>query len=130
MRSQFARYAASGEITVWIVFDRMRVKEFPDVPTVYELLRNEDDRLLAELIYGQNTLSRPVAAPPGLSAERSAALRHALTATMDDAAFRAEANKLQLDITPMSGEDTQARFESFYRLPATVARAKAVIGGR
>lgn len=131
VRSQFAREAASGAMTVWIAFDRRRIREFPEVPTVYELVKDADDRLLAELIFGQNPISRPIAAPPGLSAERTAALRKGLMSALSDPSLIEEAKKLLLEIVPMSGEETQRRFEAFYNLPpAVVARARAIIGAR
>jgi tripartite-type tricarboxylate transporter receptor subunit TctC len=131
MRAQHAREVSSGALAVWIVFDHHRVPDFPGIPTIYELVHNADDRLLADLIYGQNALSRPISAPPGLSPPVTAALRTGLAAAMQDTALREEARKLRLDITPMSGDETQARVAAFYKLPAAVvARAKAVIGGR
>jgi tripartite-type tricarboxylate transporter receptor subunit TctC len=131
MRAQHAREVASGELGVWIVLDRERAPDFSGVPAIYELLRNADDRLLADLIYGQNALSRPISAPPGLSPEVTAALRHGLAAAMQGVALREEAKKLRLDIAPMSGEDTQARVAAFYKLPAAVvARATAIIGAK
>jgi tripartite-type tricarboxylate transporter receptor subunit TctC len=131
MRAQHAREVSSGALAVWIVFDHHRVQDFPGIPTIYELVHNADDRLLADLIYGQNALSRPISAPPGLSPPVTAALRTGLAAALRDTALREEARKLRLDITPMSGDETQARVAAFYKLPAAVvARAKAVIGGR
>ena len=44
-----------------------------------------------------------MAAPPGVPADRLAALRRAFDATMKDPAFIAEAEKLQLEIEPMTG---------------------------
>jgi len=131
VRSQFERDLAAGEMNVFIAFDRNRIKEFPQVPTIFETIKGSADRQLAELIFGQNALSRPVSAPPGLNTERRLALRTGLLATMKDSALLAEATKLRLEIVPMSGEETERRFQSFYELPAAVvARARAIIGGR
>ncbi|MGH6771718.1 MAG: Bug family tripartite tricarboxylate transporter substrate binding protein [Xanthobacteraceae bacterium] len=129
MRAQHAREVKSSELVVWIVMDGKRIKDFPNVPTIHELLKTDDDRKLASLIFGQNMLSRPVSAPPGLSAEVTAALRKGMTATLADAAFLEEAKKTRLHLAPMTGEETARQLQAFYKLPAAViGRAKTIIG--
>jgi tripartite-type tricarboxylate transporter receptor subunit TctC len=131
IRSQFDRDLAAGEMNVFIAFDHNRIKEFPDVPTIFEIVKNPADRQLAELIFGQNALSRPISAPPGVSAERRTALRTGLMAAMTDRALLEEAKKLRLEIVPMTGEETERRFQAFYDLPeGVVTRARTIIGGR
>ena len=131
VRSQFAREIEGGDVVVWSVADRKRVKEFQNVPTIFELVKTEDDRNLAELIFGQNPLARPIFAPPGLSADRTAALRNGLMAAMADPALLEEARKARLEITPMSGEDTHRNFQAFYNLPRSVVdRAKTIVSGK
>ena len=45
--------------------------------------------------------------PPGVPAERVAALRKAFVAALNDKALRAEAAKMQLDVDPMAGDELQ-----------------------
>jgi len=131
MHAQFASDLASGDLVVWMTFGKSRAESFPDVPTIYEVLQTDADRQLADLIFGQDLLSRPFSAPPGLAPERAAALRDGFMATMKDPAFLAETRKAGLSIRPMNGEETQARYASFYAMPkAVVERAMAIIGGR
>jgi tripartite-type tricarboxylate transporter receptor subunit TctC len=129
MRAQHAHEVANGELTVWITLSERRASHFPDVPTIYELIKREDDRRLADLIYGQNVIGRPILAPPDLGADATAALRKGLTAALADPALLEEAKKARLDIVPMGGEETRKRLQAFYQLPpSVVARAKAIIG--
>jgi len=131
IHAQFASDLAQGELLVLMTFGKSRAEDFPDVPTVYEVLSKDEDRQLADLIFGQDALSRPFSAPPGLSADRSRALRDGFMATMNDAAFLAEAKKANISIRPMTGEETQARYAGFYSTPkAVVERAMTIIGGR
>jgi tripartite-type tricarboxylate transporter receptor subunit TctC len=131
MRAQHGHEVASGELVVWIAMDDQRVKDFPNVPTIYELLKNDDDRNLARLIYGQNTLGRPFSAPPGLPADVAGALRKGFMATMADPVFLDDVKKTKLTVAPMPAEETLRQFESFYALPASVVeRAKAIIAGK
>jgi tripartite-type tricarboxylate transporter receptor subunit TctC len=60
-------------------------------------------------------------------AER-AALRRAFDATMQDAAYLAEAERLKIDVEPLSGEQVAALVEQVSRTPAdTVARVRAAM---
>jgi len=131
MRAQHAHEVAKGELSVQIAFDDRRVKDFPDAPAIYELVKNDDDRRLADLIYGQNRLGRPLSAPPGLGAEAAGALRKGFMATLADPDFLDDARKSRISVTPMTAAETLRQLQSFHDLPAAVIeRAKVIIGGR
>ena len=55
-----------------------------------------------------------------MPAERVRALRRAFDATMKDPAFIADAEKLQLDISPMTGEAMQALVGDLAKTPAEI----------
>jgi hypothetical protein len=63
--------------------------------------RNDDDRKVIELVFSQGMFGRPFVLPPGVPAERVAALRKGFVAALNDKALRAEADKMQLDVDPM-----------------------------
>jgi tripartite-type tricarboxylate transporter receptor subunit TctC len=66
--------------------------------------------------------------PPDTPADRVAALRSALEATLRDEAFVAEANALQLDLKPMGWERVTAIVMDTINAPADVVeKAKAAI---
>jgi tripartite-type tricarboxylate transporter receptor subunit TctC len=105
-----------------------KLPDLPDVPSALDLLSNPDDRRVLELILIRQEMGRPFAAPPGVPAERIAALRKAFAATMLDPEFLAEAQKVQLEIDPMTGEAIDALLARAYSAPpAVVARAAALI---
>ena len=82
--------------------------------------------MLARLEYG-----RPLFLPPNVPAARIAALRRAFDATMKDPAYLAEADKLKIDVEPLSGEQVAALVEQVSRTPAdTVARVRAALENR
>ena len=78
-----------------------------DVPLMVELAKSDRDRQALELITSGVTVGRPLFTPPGVPSERLAALRKAFDATMKDSAFLADAEKRQLNINPISGEELQ-----------------------
>ncbi len=61
--------------------------ELKDVPFALDLLRNEADKVLLIAASAPLGLGRPFVAPPGIPADRMAALRAAMTATFNDAEF-------------------------------------------
>ena len=64
-------------------------------------------------------------APPGIPAERVTALRKAFMDTMKSSEFLAEAEKMQLEINPVSGDAVQTIVQEVYRTPKAVAAAVA-----
>jgi tripartite-type tricarboxylate transporter receptor subunit TctC len=99
--------------------------DFPGVPAVVQLATRAEDRQLLELMIGPSAMGRPFAAPPGLPAEKTALLRRAFDATVQDPEFRAEAAKLQADLAPTTGEMVQQLVARMYATPKPViARAK------
>src|SRR5215813_11365029 len=75
-----------------------KLPDLPDVPAALDLVSDPVKRQVLTLILIRQEPGRPVAAPPGVPAERVAALRHAFALTMKDPELVAEAEKLQLEI--------------------------------
>jgi tripartite-type tricarboxylate transporter receptor subunit TctC len=92
------------------------------VPMALDLARTDEDRSVMEVVFAKFGMSRPFLAPPGLPAERLAALRRAFDATMRDEAFLAEAKKLGLEIDPVRGEDVEALVARIMSTPAALAQ--------
>jgi tripartite-type tricarboxylate transporter receptor subunit TctC len=82
-----------------------RLPEFPDVPTARELAPNDRARALIELAELPYFLSRPFAAPPDLPPDRAKALQTAFLAVQKDSQYLADAKRLGVDVSPISGED-------------------------
>jgi tripartite-type tricarboxylate transporter receptor subunit TctC len=77
------------------------------------------------LVFGVQALGKVYAAPPGVPAARRDALRAALSATVRDPEFLAEAAKTQIDISPMSGAEVEAFIAKVSTAsPAVIERAK------
>jgi len=79
--------------------------ELPDVPSALELVSDPVKHQVLELILMRQEIGRPVAAPPGIPADRLELLRRAFDETMRDPEFLAEAGKLQLEIEPLSAHE-------------------------
>jgi tripartite-type tricarboxylate transporter receptor subunit TctC len=116
------------EIAITLQIALARHEDLPDVPLVQDLVHDPQQLAALRLIVSRQNIARPFAAPPGVPAERIAALRQAFDAVMRDAAFLAEAQRLALEVRPASGQDVQALFAEIYASPpAVVARASALL---
>jgi tripartite-type tricarboxylate transporter receptor subunit TctC len=91
------------------------------VPRAADFAKSEEDREALELLYSQGIFGRPYLLPPGVPADRVAALRKAFMQALHDKALLAEAANMQLDIDALSGEDLQALVTKLYALPPAVA---------
>jgi len=102
--------------------------ELPDVPLLTELASNEEDRQVLAFISADVGVARAVVTTPDVPPERVEALRRAFDATMKDAEFLAEAEKNQIDVSPLTGEETQKIADSIVNAPPRVIeRVKALL---
>lgn len=94
--------------------------ELPDVPSVSSLAKSEIDRAALRLLTSRLEAGRPFLAPANVPADRVAALRQAFDQTMKDPAFLAEATKLNLDISPMTGQEITSLVDELSAIPEPV----------
>jgi tripartite-type tricarboxylate transporter receptor subunit TctC len=95
------------------------------VPLAIDLAKTDEDRKVMDLIYSQLMFGRPFVLPPGVPADRVAALRKAFMETFHDPDTIAEAAKMKLDIDALPGEQVQAEVaKAFAAPPNIVQRAK------
>jgi tripartite-type tricarboxylate transporter receptor subunit TctC len=96
-----------------------------DAPSVEELARTPDDRLIIELIVSGTQLGRPLATTPDVPADRLSALRHAFRLTMRDPEFLKDAAQMNFEVNPVLGEPMQKIVEKILSTPKPLAmRAK------
>ncbi len=81
-----------------------RIAELKDVPTLYELVDNPDDKQMLRFFFLKFEMHRPIYAPPNIPKDRLAALRTAFDRTMKDPDFLAIADKMGLMIRPLDGD--------------------------
>jgi tripartite-type tricarboxylate transporter receptor subunit TctC len=99
--------------------------ELPDVPLILEQAKTEEQKQALQLALARLEFGRPFFMPPKVAPERVAAIRHAFDATMKDKDFLAEADKLKIEIDPLSGGEVEAQIVKIYQTPAdTVARVR------
>jgi tripartite-type tricarboxylate transporter receptor subunit TctC len=119
---------ATGRFKVILQLGHDKDPALGGVPHIYDYAKTDDDRKLFDLIFGLQAIGRPFAAPPNVPEDRTQALGGAFDATMADADLRADAARLQIDLTPLTGQQTAQFVRAIYTSPpAIVARAKAAV---
>ncbi len=128
IRAQTPHWISEKKIKVLAQYGLKRYQELADVPTMLELAKSDADRQAMTMLFARTEYGRPYFLPPDVPAERIAALRRAFDATMKDAAFVAEAAKLQFDVDPLTGEQVQALVAQLAATPREVAaRVRAAL---
>jgi tripartite-type tricarboxylate transporter receptor subunit TctC len=124
---------ASGTIKV---LAQLGVKGHPEldrmgVPSAIDFAKTAEDRQVMELVLSQSIFGRPFVLPPGVPAERTAALRKAFVDALQSKGLLAEAEKMKLDVEPLSGEDLQTLVKRIYATPVhIVERARQALGAK
>jgi len=133
-REPFDSWRKKNFVRVLIQTGPSRDRRLPDVPTIYELMDQyktpEASRRLTTVFLDAGRFgSWPIVAPPGVPAERVKVLRDAFVKAASDPALIAEANKKQLEVEPIRGDDlTVLAKEVMAQPPEVVARLKELLG--
>jgi tripartite-type tricarboxylate transporter receptor subunit TctC len=128
LTSSRAEWVRDGKIRIMIQYTANRDSPLKDVPFALDLVKTDEDRAVLTFLFSKYQMARGIFAGPKVRGDRVAALRSAFDATMDDPAFRDEATKVGIEISPMSGKDIANLVASLYRTPpAIVERARATL---
>ena len=101
--------------------------ELPDVPLITDFAKTDEQRAILKLIFARQVIGRPFMAPPGVPADRVAALRKAFIDTMTDKAFLADAEKTQMEITPVPGDQVENLMKEIYATQPAIAQKAAAL---
>jgi tripartite-type tricarboxylate transporter receptor subunit TctC len=112
-------------------FVRFLERKQPEIPDsaafINTFAKTEEQRQLLDVLNAADEVGRPFVMSRQVPPERLATLRRAFTATMKDPAFLAEAEKLQLPIKPLTGEEAEAVVAKMANVPREIAaKAKAI----
>jgi hypothetical protein len=80
-----------------------RESELPQVPVFLDLVTTDQGKAMVRLLQTNQLLGRSVYAPPGIPADRLAALRDAFDKTMKDPEFLESVKNAGLRVRPLSG---------------------------
>ncbi len=132
----FARLRTSSTTAGKIAFsapvhDRVTACEpgLKSVPLLQDVASNDEDRKVANVVSLPTALGCAHWVAPGVPSERVEALRQAYAATMKDAEFVAEAQKLNMELRPQSGAQVSTLAKRVTDTPKPVLERTAKILG-
>jgi tripartite-type tricarboxylate transporter receptor subunit TctC len=103
--------------------------DLPKVPLAISYAKTEEARQLIQLgAHDVSAIARPFVLPPGTPKERVQIIRKAFTATMSDPGFLADAEKANLDIAPLTGEELEKTVLGILKSPPPLlAKLKQIL---
>jgi tripartite-type tricarboxylate transporter receptor subunit TctC len=120
LKSRHADWLNTKSINIIVQAGLKKEPELPDVPFAIDLARSQEQLQIVKLVLVSQEMARPFAAPPGLPADRRAALLAAFNETLKDRAFLAEAKMADLDVDPVRAPEIDALLAEVYATPKNV----------
>ena len=118
LKSTAQDWIREKKINVLTQFSVSSHPELKDVPTIIERAKNDNDRAALRLLLGPQEAGRPFIAPPGTPPELVKALRSAFDASMKDSELVAFADKMNLELSPVPGDQIEKVVAELNRTPA------------
>jgi tripartite-type tricarboxylate transporter receptor subunit TctC len=125
LKSRSKKLYDSKEIVVPVQLGLTPHEDLPNVPLITTLTKDPTKVAVLKLIFSRQTMARPFAAPPGIPEERLRALRMAFDATMRDKDFLAEAQRLDLEVRPVSGSEIDDLVSDLSKTPGEIRKLAA-----
>ena len=121
-------WVRDGKIVHLVQLASRASPELKGVPLLTDLARNDEERQIYRLASAGIT-AFTLTAPPGVPAERLAAIEKAFTAMLRDPAFLADAKKRTFPIDPIAAKDIRAAVQLLTTTPKpVVAKARVAMG--
>lgn len=117
-----AGWLKDKKINVLVQLSLEKHPDLPNVPLITEFAKDDITRGVFKLVFARQVMGRPFVAPPGIPAERVAAMRQAFVETLKDKELTAEAEKAKLEISVVSGETVQKLVNEAYEMPPEVVK--------
>src|SRR6516162_9501935 len=119
--STHKRWIEDGSIVILVQLSLNKHPDLSDVPLVMDFAKTEDQQQMFKLIFARQVMGRPYLAPPDVPKDRDEPLRKAFMDTMKDDEFLADAEKSQLEITPVDGAEVETLVKELYQTPKPLA---------
>jgi tripartite-type tricarboxylate transporter receptor subunit TctC len=121
----------SGEVKVVLQIALDSHPELNDVPTLGDLVKDEQTKKLLSLLLADQRVGRPLVAPPNLETGRKLELENAFNNLMLDPDFIAEAKKLNYEVLPITGDELEILLSGLFRTdPSIVEKAQMILNTR
>jgi tripartite-type tricarboxylate transporter receptor subunit TctC len=117
IKARHADYLEGKKLTLLLQNTLHKAPDLPDVPLAMDFIKDGTDREVARLYFGLKEVARPILAGPGVPADRLEALRAAFMALKNDADFKADAEKIGIEVNPTPA----AKIDDYVKLAASAS---------
>ena len=125
VKSERPDWVSNHVVNILFQVGLKREADLPDVPLWTELAQNEEQRQVLEVLSSFIAVGRPFLTAPNVPADRVKALRQAFDDTMKDPLFIEAAQKANMYLNPLSGDELQKIVERIIdQPPAIIAKIK------
>jgi tripartite-type tricarboxylate transporter receptor subunit TctC len=127
-KSRKPEWLKAGKLAHLVQFASKRSADMPNTPLFSEFAKTDEEREIFTF-FQSGVEDRAMVAPPGVPAERVAALEKAYMGTLRDPVFVAAAKKIRFDVSPIPGAAIRKFVNATMQMkPATIAKLKKALG--
>ena len=121
-------WVKTGKMHPFVRFVEKKPADIPDTAAyIGSFATTDEQKQLLDVLDAADEIGRPFIMSKQVPADRVATVRKAFNDTMTDPAFIADMDKMQLPITPLTGEEADAVVEKMLTAPPKIlAAAKAI----
>ena len=131
IKNKVGGWIAAGQANVILQFGLERDMDFPDAPTVLELVDDPQARSLFALAFTEQEIGSPFVLGPKVASDRVAALRKAFLAASQNAEFLADARRENAPVHVVDDKGVEALLRKAYKSPPEVIeKLRALAAGR
>ena len=112
-----------GKLRVLVQVALEKHPSLPDVPLISDFITSPDKKKQLEFSLKWLPMGRPFVAPAGVPPERIKILREAFMKTLADPELLADAKRMTLEISPLTGEEIHKLLDDVYATPKPVVEA-------
>ena len=122
IKTRHAHWLRDKRINIIVQASFKKDPELGHVPLILDLVKTQEQRQILAPFLAAQEMARPYIAPPGIPEDRKAALRAAFDATMKDPDYLAEAQKVKIEVNPVSGAEIDRMLAELYTTPKDVMK--------
>jgi tripartite-type tricarboxylate transporter receptor subunit TctC len=120
IKAKYMQWVKDRKINVLIQAALKKEPDIAQVPLALDLAKTEEQKQILKVFLTSQETARPFAAPPGIPADRKAALIGAFEKMLKDPEFLAEIKKLKLDLNPLSAATIDKLLKELYATPKDI----------
>jgi tripartite-type tricarboxylate transporter receptor subunit TctC len=120
LKAGWPQWIADRKINILVQIGLNKEPDLLEIPLLVDLAKTPIEQAVFRFVSSDSAMGFPVVAPPGVPAERVAALRKAFLSTLADPDLLADAEKRGLPIRPVPGADVQKVIDMLISTPKDV----------